>query len=80
MRTTLSIDDDVLLAVQERARREKRPAGRVLSDLARQALTARSQSTEVPATGGRHGFVPLPHRGAAISNALIDRLREDEPE
>lgn len=39
MRTTLSIDDDVLLAVKERARREKRTAGEILSDLARQALT-----------------------------------------
>jgi hypothetical protein len=32
--TTLSVDDDVLLAVKERARRENRTAGRVLSDLA----------------------------------------------
>lgn len=79
MRTTLSLDDDVLLAVQERAKREKRTAGQVLSDLARQALTAQHhrEPGEVP---GRHGFEPLPHRGAAISNALIDRLREDEPE
>jgi hypothetical protein len=40
MRTTLDIADDVLLAVKERARREKRTAGAVLSDLARRALTA----------------------------------------
>jgi hypothetical protein len=31
VRTTLNIDEDVLLAVQERARREKRAAGQVLS-------------------------------------------------
>ncbi|MGI8578118.1 MAG: hypothetical protein ACR2KG_09420 [Nocardioidaceae bacterium] len=80
MRTTLSIDDDVLFAVQERARREKRTAGRVLSDLARQALTGQLQQPADHRRGGRHGFAPLPHRGAAISNALIDRLREDEPE
>ncbi|HUP25435.1 MAG TPA: antitoxin, partial [Thermoanaerobaculia bacterium] len=41
MRTTLDIADDVLLAVKERARRERRSAGEVLSDLARQALQAR---------------------------------------
>jgi hypothetical protein len=76
MRTTLSLDDDVLLAVKERARREKRTAGQVLSDLARQSLTA--QQLGRPAE--HHGFRPLPHRGVAISNALIDRLREDEPE
>ncbi|MQA26916.1 MAG: antitoxin [Micromonosporaceae bacterium] len=79
MRTTLSLDDDILFAVKERARRENRTAGQVLSDLARQALTnpePASDSTEVP---GCHGFEPLPHRGEAVSNALIDRLREDEP-
>lgn len=79
MRTTLSLDDDVLLAVRERARREKRTAGQVLSDLARQALTGNHRRPEAFGTG-RHGFSPLPCRGAAISNALIDRLREDEPE
>jgi len=79
MRTTLSLDDDVLLAVQERARREKRTAGEVLSDLARQALTGQHRQSEARGTE-HHGFLPLPRRGAAISNALIDRLREDEPE
>jgi hypothetical protein len=80
MRTTLRVDDDVLVAVQERARREKRTAGQVLSDLARQALTGQDRQPEEHPGVGHHGFHPLPHRGAAISNALIDRLREDEPE
>lgn len=79
MRTTLSIDDDVLFAVQERARREKRSAGQVLSDLARQALTGNSRPGEELGEG-HYGFQPLPRRGAAVSNALINRLREDEPE
>lgn len=79
MRTTIRLDDDVLFAIQERARREKRTAGQVLSDLARQALTGQHR----PASGAgtaQHGFRPLPRRGAAVSNALIDRLREDEAE
>jgi len=80
LRTTLRLDDDVLFAVQERARREKRTAGQVLSDLAREALTGQARHPEERLGAGRHGFEPLPHRGAAISNALIDRLREDEPE
>jgi hypothetical protein len=51
----------------------------VLSDLARQALTgAHRQSGR--AESAQHGFQPLPRRGVAISNALIDRLREEEPE
>ncbi len=80
MRTTISLDDDVLFAIQERARREKRTAGQVLSDLARQALTAQHPVGPGDPGTARHGFRPLPHRGAAVSNALIDRLREDEPE
>jgi hypothetical protein len=79
VRTTLNVDDDVLLAVQERARREKRSAGEVLSDLARQALTRQHRPLEQRGAS-RHGFEPLPSRGTAVSNALIDRLREDEPE
>ncbi len=77
MRTTLSIDDDVLVAVRERARRERRTAGEVLSDLARQALTG--QHRPIGEHGpDRHGFRPLPRRGPVVSNALIDRLREDD--
>jgi hypothetical protein len=79
MRTTLRVDDDVLLAVQERARRENRTAGEVLSELAREALTGQHRRLGNAATE-RHGFRPLPHRGPAVSNALIDRLREDESE
>lgn len=80
MRTTVRLDDDVLLAVRERARREKRTAGQVLSDLARQALTGQDRKSADHSATGHHGFRPLPRRGVAISNALIDRLREDEPE
>jgi hypothetical protein len=79
MRTTVDLDEDVLLAVKERARREKRTAGQVLSELARQALTGGS-APAADRGASRHGFQPLPRRGPAVSNALIDRLREDEPE
>lgn len=74
----MNLDDDVLLAVQERAKREKRPAGQVLSDLARQALTQPHGPNE-DHERSHHGFQALPRRGSAISNALIDRLREDDP-
>ncbi len=79
MRTTLNIADDVLHAVKERARREKRSAGEVLSDLAREALVRGAGTDEVAEGGGFYGFEPLPHRGRAVSNELIDRLREEEP-
>jgi hypothetical protein len=74
MRTTVNVDDDVLFAVQERARREKRTAGEVLSELARAGLRGQEHEPEKE----RFGFAPLPPRGSAVSNALIDRLREDE--
>jgi hypothetical protein len=78
MRTTLSLDDDVLLAVKERARREHRSAGAVLSDLARKALTQEHPVPEPRQAERFHGFEPIGHRGAAVSNALIEKLREDE--
>ena len=77
MRTTLSLDDDVLLAVKDRARRERRSVGAVLSELARQALTARQPE---PPGEEFHGVRSLPPRGGPVSNAMIDLLREDEPE
>ncbi|MGH3180695.1 MAG: hypothetical protein ACRDOH_30650 [Streptosporangiaceae bacterium] len=50
----------------------------MLSDLARQALTHHHQAGQSAGTEEFHGFQPLPHRGEAVSNALIDRLREDD--
>lgn len=83
MRTTVTLDDDVLLAVRERAQHEKRTVGQVLSDLSRQALAAERAERAAPPEGrpaARHGFAPLPRRGAPVSNPLIDWLRESEPE
>lgn len=74
MRTTLDIDDDVLMAAKERARRERRSAGSVLSELARRGLSA--TSTGRPARAD-FGFQPLPSRGGVVTNALIDELAED---
>lgn len=78
MRTTLSIDDDVLIAVKERARRENRTAGEVLSELARHALTQQQGSTAPGPRETFYGFEPFEHRGPAVSNALVDRLRDEE--
>lgn len=79
MRTTLDIDDDVLAAAKEIGRRERKSAGTVLSSLARRALTE-----SAPAAGDRvrepkasYGFAPLPTRGVVLTDALINRLREE---
>jgi len=79
MRTTLDIDDDVLAAAKERARREHKTAGEIVSVLLRQALTASppavSSIREAPAV---YGFSPFPSRGGIVTNALIDQLRHDD--
>jgi hypothetical protein len=80
MRTTLTLDDDVLLAAKERARRENRSLGAVISDLARQGLTSPAPGQPRPDDESFHGFRPFSHRGATVSNALIDQLLEDGPE
>lgn len=78
MRTTVNLDEDVLLAARERARREHRSIGSVLSDLAREGLTASRHSGALPPS--HHGFEPVPSRGGTVTNTLIDEIREDEAE
>lgn len=76
MRTTLDIEDDVLIAVKEMARREHLSAGQVISRLARLALTARVDQQPSALTVG--GFRPLPARGVLVSNDQVNALREAE--
>ena len=79
MRTTLDIDDDILIAAKELARRERSSAGSVLSRLARQALVGEAAgqgaSTRRPAVAG---FVPFPSRGVMVSNDDVNALRDAE--
>ena len=85
MRTTLDIDDDVLFAAKEIARREKKTIGQVLSEQARRALQMPAytmQATEpAPKTEGplaKFGLIPLPHRGVIITHEMVDRIRDEE--
>jgi plasmid stability protein len=78
VRTTINLDDDLLMAIRERARRQQRSIGEVLSELLRQALGARNHAGEVAETGAFYGFEPLPQRGPKVSNELIDRLRDED--
>ena len=79
MRTTLDIDDDLLIAVKEVARRESKTTGAVVSGLLRKSLA----EVEPDAPDGQpkeplaeFGFRPFPKRGGVVTNELIDRLRE----
>jgi len=76
MRTTLDIDDDVLAAAKDMARREHLTAGQVISRLARRALTARIDPQPSAPTVG--GFRPLPARGVMVTNDQVNVLRERE--
>jgi hypothetical protein len=74
MRTTLAIDDDVLSAAKEMAMLEKKSVGKVISSLARRALSP--AETKVRTRNG----VPLlkVHKGAnRVTSELVQRLREE---
>ncbi len=80
MRTTLDIDDDILLAAKEIARRDRASAGSVISRLARLSLTGASGAlAKAPPRRAVCGFVPFESRpGVVITNEMIDRLRDIE--
>jgi len=78
MRTTLDIDDDVLDAAKERARRERKTAGQVVSELLRRALTLPEQPRTVNEPPALYGFRPFPPGDVVVTNALIDELRRDD--
>jgi len=75
MRTTVDLEEDVLLAAKQLARERGVSIGRVLSDLARQALSR-------PDAGTMRNGVPLfPARSGAGSASLelINQLRDEAP-
>ncbi len=83
MRTTLDIDDDVLSAAKELAAQMGSTAGRVLSSLARDALTGGYRQTDAGAVSlveapAVYGFKPFPKNGSVITNELIDRINDQE--
>jgi len=77
VRTTLDIDDDVLLAAKERARRERRSAGSVLSELARRGLADGSVADD---GSSFLGFRTIPRRDAVVTPSLVDELLDEAGE
>ena len=66
MRTTLDIAENVLQAAKERARREKKTIGEVISELARKTLTVPPEQPPAREPKARYGF--RPSRNAAASS------------
>lgn len=82
MRTTLDIDEDVLAATKEIARRQNVSAGKVVSQMLRKALTGQTEPSS-PKGSSRQGtsvtgFRPFPKGQAIVTNEMVDRLRDME--
>ncbi|HTR11811.1 MAG TPA: DUF6364 family protein [Roseiarcus sp.] len=75
MRTTLTIDDDVLTAAKAIAEQQHRSVGEVVSELARRAL----RSPKAPAT--RNGVPLLPRENGApvVTLETVNALRDELP-
>lgn len=80
MRTTFDIEDDVLAAAKEIARREHVSAGQVVSRLLREALSgkAQRQAARAPGEMGVGGFRPFPSQGGVVTDDQVNVLRDAE--
>ena len=77
MRTTLDIENDVLEAAREIARQQNAAVGKVISRLARAALSGQVGMSDTQAPGVA-GFRPFAARGTIVTDETIDRLRDAE--
>lgn len=78
MRTTIDIEDDVLAAAKEIARRRHVSAGKVVSELLRKALSGAGERERV-SQNTVSGFRPFSSPDTRIvTNEQVDRLRDDE--
>ena len=75
MRTTVDIDEDVLLVTKEIAQREGLSMGKVLSNLARLALTRQTDLQH------RNGVPLFPRKPTAkvVTLELVNQLRDEMP-
>lgn len=75
MRTTLTIDDDVLAAAKGLAARQNKSVGEVISALSRQALGPKAANAKF-----RNGVPLLPARaGTPVAPELVNQLRDELP-
>ena len=77
MRTTLAIDDDVLVAARHLAERDRKTVGEVVSALARQGLSQRARSVRTSRNGV--SLLPLQKAAAPVTLDIVNRLRDELP-
>lgn len=75
MRTTLDIDEDVLLAAKSIATRRGVSMGKIVSELLRQALTPEN----APATRNDVPLFPRQAGAGIVTMELVNRLRDEAP-
>jgi hypothetical protein len=78
MRTTLDIDDDVLQAAKELGLRQKKTAGKMLSELARRGLSGSHSRSGGSRKTAFLGFDPFPRRGSVVTNEVVNQIRAAE--
>jgi len=75
MRTTLEIEDEILLTVKAIAQQRKTTAGDVVSSLLRESLAPKNFKVEY-----RNGVPLLPRRphGPVVTAELVNRLADED--
>jgi hypothetical protein len=75
VRTTLSIDDDVLFAAKALADQQRRSVGAVLSELARRSLREPAKMKKVSGIPQ----LPVSNPEAVVTLEIVNQLRDAEP-
>ncbi len=83
MRTTLDIDNDVLEAAKELARKQNASTSQIVSQLLRKALTGQTENTLTSKSANSKtpsvaGFHPFPVGKTVVTNDTVNQLREAE--
>ena len=80
MRTTLDIDDDVLSAAKELAAKERKTAGKILSEFFRRALHAPAAAKSKASAKYlmKNGIPVLPSRGEVVTVEKVRRIMDEE--
>ena len=79
MRTTVTLDDDVYEAAQARAQATGKRLGRVLSEMARQALLPAEQRSKPPAKGAaRFPVFEVPKGVRLIPASRIQKALDED--
>lgn len=81
-RTTLDIDDDVLFATKELAAKERKTAGKILSEFFRRGIQSGAPQSDATKAGQsysmKNGIPVFPSRGELVTTEHIRRIMEDE--